>query len=160
MPEKSKSFNKSLGVYLSIGGLALSLALLVALYFTPDYVFSSLEIVEVKALLAFAAPLLVACIGILVFYISHTPTARRLLLAAFRFILALGLSSSGFAILGWPQIRSFNLSRDMGLEAEFSLRDVAVEVGPLILYSAIAVSIVGALYLFVAWLEWLTKSEL
>ncbi|MGR3452531.1 hypothetical protein [Pseudooceanicola sp.] len=153
------SWNKNLGLTIFIGGALLVAALWIAIYLAPTATFSHLSSVESKAIAATLALALTSASGLLLFYIYHTPTARRLVLSAFRFISIMSISATGFSFFGWPRVLALTLNEDSGLNAQFSLSEIALETAPVLLYSTISVTIIASLYVFSVWLEPYLKEE-
>lgn len=115
---------------------------------------------EAKSILLLLVPLVISCLSLLIYSIFHTPSARRLLLSAFRIISVMSLSATGFAFFGWPQIEALNFDLTAGLQTKFSIRETANEVGPVLTYAATSITIIGAVYLFACWLEAHLKIEI
>ena len=124
------SFNKVLAVSLALGGVLLFVILLISLYLVPEPALARIDTVGLKTILSVFVFLLISAIGLMLYWVLHTPSPRRLTLSAWRIVVAYSFISCGFSVIGWPRLQYLSLDQDSRLEFEVTPLDISLGVAP------------------------------
>lgn len=147
------SFNKSLAVSLALGGAVLFVILLVLLYLVPEPTLARIDNVTLKTLLLSLGLLSVCSIGIMLYWTFHTPSVRRLALAAWRTALIYSAVAGGFSVFGWPRLQSLSLDEESGLKADFMPFEASLDAWPNLAVCFCGIFAMTSIYMYVGVLE-------
>lgn len=126
--------------------------LLFSLYLVPEAALSKIDYASIKAVLLFLGSLLLATLGVLIYWAFHTPNLRRMAVAGWRAVLVYSAAAGGFSIFGWPRLASFSLD-EAGLRAGFSPAAASLEVWPNLAVCFAGIAVMTVLYMTVGVLE-------
>lgn len=127
--------------------------LLILLYLTPTETLEVIDNANIKVLLTALGLVLLAAIGVLLYWTFYSPTVRRLTVVGWRAVLVYSAVAGGFSIFGWPRIRSFNLNGETGVEAQFAPFQASLEVWPNLVVCFVGIGAMTLIYVLVGVLE-------
>lgn len=151
-PSSANSFNTNLSIFLIIAGVIGFFALLFSLYLVPESALSKIDYASIKAVLLFLGSLILATLGVLIYWAFHAPSVRRMAVNGWRAVLVYSAAAGGFSIFGWPRLASFSLD-EAGLRAGFSPAAASLEVWPNLALCFAGIAIMTVLYMIVGVLE-------
>lgn len=148
-----QNLNVKLALVLAGLGCLLFLGLLVFLYLRPSETLSMVDNANIKVVLLAISCLILTAIGVLLYWTLHCPTVRRLTLVGWRAVLVYSAIAGGFSVIGWPRIRSFDLSEQSGINAQFAPFEASLEVWPNLAVCFAGIFVMTMVYVLVGVLE-------
>ncbi len=161
MPAIGESrFNRILALFLVGAGSLLLIAFLIFLYLLPEATIREIDKSNIKVTFFFLFLTLIILIGVLVYWIVHTPTVRRLTVVGWRTVVVYSGLVCGFSIFGWPKIKSVSLTQDDGLKAEYDLISASLDAWPNLAICFIGIVLMTLIYVLVGFIEAKLEREL